>query len=107
MLKKLVLGFMLLALALASAGTVPNGHTYTITLAQPTVVNGTQLKPGDYKLSMGTDKITLSQGKKTVDVPAKFETTEKKFDDTAIRFVSGSIAEIRLGGTKTKIVIAQ
>lgn len=107
MIKKFVIGFILFALALSFAGTVPSNRTYTITLAQPTVVNGTQLKPGDYRLSMGLDKITLVMGKVSVDVPAKFETTEKKFDDTAIRLISGAIAEIRLAGTKTKIVIAQ
>jgi len=105
MLKKLALGFMLLALALASAGTVPSSHSYTITLVQPAVVNGAQLKAGDYKLKIGTDKITLTSGKQVVEAPAKVETTEKKFDDTAIRFVSGAIAEIRLGGTRTRIVL--
>jgi len=105
MLKKLVLGFMFLALALASAGTAPSVHSYTITLAQPAVVNGTQLKAGDYRLTLGVDKITLKQGKQIIDIPAKVETGETKFNDTAIRFVSGAIAEIRLGGTKTRIVV--
>ncbi|HXS95989.1 MAG TPA: hypothetical protein VN736_15395 [Candidatus Limnocylindrales bacterium] len=107
MIKKLVIGFILFALALSFAGTVPSNRTYTITIAQPTVVNGTQLKAGDYKLSMGQDKITLVLGKSTVDVPAKFEANEKKFEDTALRLVSGALVEIRLGGTKTKIVLAQ
>jgi hypothetical protein len=106
MLKKFVLGFMILALALASAGTVPGVHSYTITLAQPAVVNGTQLKPGDYKLTVGADKITLAQGKTSLQVPAKVETEERKFDDTAIRVVGGAIAEIRVGGTRTKIILA-
>lgn len=107
MSKKFVLGFLILAVALAFAGTVPAVHSYTITLAQPAVVNGTQLKPGDYKLSVSADKITLAQGKTSLDVPAKVETQDKKYDDTAVRMVSGNLAEIRIGGTKTKIVITQ
>jgi hypothetical protein len=43
-----------------------------------------------------------------VDVPVKVETMEKKFDNTAIRFNTESgkpvIGEIRVGGTKAKLV---
>jgi len=35
----------------------------------------------------------------------KVETVEKKYDDTAIRYTGNTIAEIRIGGTKTKIVL--
>lgn len=105
MLKKLVLVFAILAIAVASAGTVPGSHSYTITLIQPAVVNGTQLKPGEYRLTVDVTKVTLTKGKQVLDIPsAKVESVEKKFDATAIRYVGEAIAEIRLGGTKTRVV---
>lgn len=107
MFKKFVLAFMVLALAAAFAGTIPSGHSYHITLVQPAVVNGTQLKPGEYRLNVMESKITLVNGKESVEVPAKVEAVEKKFDNTAIRYTGNVIAEIRLGGTKTRIVLNQ
>ena len=108
MLKRIVLAFAILALAVASAGTVPGSHTYTITIIQPAVVNGTQLKPGEYRLHVDVTKVTLTQGKQVVDLPtAKVESVDQKFETTAIRYDAGKLAEIRLGGTKTRIVISQ
>jgi hypothetical protein len=113
MLKKVaaVLAILVLA-AMAFAGTVPAAKsTFRITLMQPSVVNGTELKPGEYKLNLGDGKITLVQGKVSVDAPATIETQEKKFDATAIRYKAEGakqvVAEIRIGGSKTRIVLAQ
>jgi hypothetical protein len=106
MLNKFLVAFAILALAAAFAGTVPSVHSYRITLAQPTMVNGTELKPGEYKLTVDAAKITLVKGKESVESNVKIETADKKFDDTALRFSGNVLAEIRLGGTKTRIVLA-
>lgn len=105
MFKKFVLAFAILALAAAFAGTVPSVHTYRITLFQPATVNGTELKPGDYKLTFDASKLTLVMGKESVQAPVKIETADKKFDDTTLRYTGKTLAEIRLGGTKTRIVL--
>jgi len=105
MFKKFVLAFAILALAAAFAGTVPSVHSYRITLVQTAVVNGTELKPGEYRLNVDTSKITLVLGKTSVEAPATIEAVDKKFDNTAIRYTGRTIAEIRLGGTKTRIVL--
>lgn len=106
MFKKLLLAFAILAVAVASAGTAPGTHTYTINLIQPAVVNGAQLKPGEYRLIVDVTKASLVQGKLTVEMPAaKVETVEKKFDTTAIRYDGSKIAEIRVGGTKTRVLV--
>ncbi len=105
MLKRFVLAFAILALAAAFAGTVPSVHSYRITLVQPAVVNGTELKPGEYRLTVDTSKITMVMGKATVEAPARVEAVEKKYETTAIRYTGKIISEIRLGGTKTRIVI--
>jgi hypothetical protein len=102
MIKKFVLAFAILALAVASAAT------YRITLAQPTSVKGTELKAGEYRLNVQNDKVTLDNGKQSVEVLAKVENVAQKFDGTAVRYSAeggkSTISEIRLGGTKTKLV---
>src|SRR4051794_27053623 len=105
MLKKFVLAFGVLALAVASA------ENYRVTLSQPASVKGTQLKAGDYRLNVENTKCTLVNGKQSVELPVKVETVEKKFDSTAIRYTGAgekqSISEIRIGGTKTKLVFEE
>jgi len=111
MLKKLVLSLVILALAVATAGTVPGVGSYKLTLLQPTVVNGTVLKAGDYRLNLANDKVTIVDGKTSVEARVKVETENQKFDTTAIRYTDKEgkavISEIRLGGTKTKLIFNQ
>jgi len=110
-MKKLVVVLAILALAaMAFAGTIPVGkNSFRITLMQPSVVNGTELKPGEYKLNLSEARITLVQGKISVEAPATFETADSKFDNTAIRYQQQggkqSVAEIRLGGSKTRVIL--
>ena len=105
MLKKFVLAFGVLALTMASA------ENYKVTLSQPTSVKGKQLKAGDYRLNVADTKCTIVSGKESVEVPVKVETADKKFETTAVRY-SGtgdkqSISEIRIGGTKTRLVFEE
>ena len=102
MLKNLVLAFAVLALAVASAAT------YRVTLDQPSVVKGTELKAGDYRVSVQSDKVTIVNGKQSIEVPVKIETVAQTYDSTAVRYSDqggkSTISEIRLGGTRTKLV---
>jgi hypothetical protein len=102
MIKKFVLAFAILALAVASAAT------YRITLTRSSVLNGNELKAGEYRLDVQNDKVTLVNGKQSVEVPVKVENVAQKFDGTAVRYSAeggkSTISEIRLGGTKTKLV---
>jgi hypothetical protein len=102
MLKRFVLAFVVLALAVASAAT------YKVTIRQSSAVNGNELKAGDYRLNVQNDKVTMVNGKQSVEVPVKVENVEQKYDTTTIRYSNEggkfTISEIRLGGTKTKLV---
>ena len=102
MLKKFVLAFAILALAVASAAT------YRVTIVQPSVVKGNELKAGDYRLNVQNDKVTIVSGKQSVEIPVKVETVAQTYDSTAVRYADEggktTISEIRLGGTKTKLV---
>ncbi len=100
-MKKLLVSFATVALAISSAAS----NTFKITLDQPTNVGGTELKAGEYKIQTEGDKIAIKVGKSVVEVPAKVETSDKKFDSTAIRVNSKqNVEEIRVGGTNMRIV---
>jgi len=101
--KKLLLAFAVFALAVASA------KTYNLTLFQPSVLNGTELKAGDYKLDVQDQKIVIRSGKKSVEAAVKVETGEQKFPATTVRYANNGgkyhIQEIRVGGTNIKLVV--
>ena len=108
MFTKLALILAVVALV-ASAGTVPAVGHYTVTLSQPSVIQGTALKAGDYRLVLTASKVTILNefGKSVVEAPVTVVTQDKKFDGTVVGFDTATgknvITEIRLGGTKTKI----
>jgi hypothetical protein len=100
MLKK-ILFFSVLALGVASA------ESYRVNLSRPSVVKGSELKAGDYKLNVEQGKATFKDGSRTVESAVRMENADKKYDRTTIRYNGQSIAEIRLGGTNTKLVFAE
>lgn len=103
MIKRISLLSMTLALAVASAAS-----TYRITFFQPTYVNGQELQPGDYKIEVNGDKAIISRNRQKVEATVKSETTDEKFAANSVRYKNGDgkyrVQEIRLGGTKTKLV---
>ncbi len=105
MLRKLVILLALAAVAAFSA------QTYTVTFFQPSVVKGTELKAGDYKIQVTDQKVVLFNGKQPIELPAKVETSDTKFSSTTVRYTNqggtSEIGEIRLGGSKTKLVFNQ
>ena len=106
MLTKFVVAFSVLALLAAFAGTVP--AVAHVTLFRASVVSGTTLEAGEYRVLIGDAKVTFSVGKKSVDVSAKIESSPKKFDNTEVQYDGGPnqnvVREISLGGTKTRLV---
>ncbi len=112
MMKRVLVLFALVALVCAFAGTVPvPGSTFKVNFTKVSLVKGKELKAGEYRVTMGADKVTISDEKTTVDATAKFETGTEKFKITAVlyREIDGKavISEIRVGGTTTKITFAQ
>lgn len=101
-MKKLMFLFMVLAVSVASA------KTYSITLFQPSVVAGTELKPGDYKLDVNGEKVVISKGSQKVESAVKVENNGERFRSTTVRYATGegkyTVQEIRLGGTNTKLM---
>ena len=100
-MNKLALVFATLALAAANAAT-----TYKLTLFQPTVINGTELKPGDYKIEVNGDRAVFNkQGKTLIEAPVNVQEATEKYRNNAVRYMEGQkVQEIRIGGTRTKLV---
>ena len=100
---KVLLFFM--AAGLAAAGA----KTYTMDLFEPAMFGSTELKPGVYKVEVVDQKATVRNGKLLGECPVKVETVDRKYDTTSVRFLNGDggklrIQELRIGGTKTKLV---
>ena len=102
MFNKLVVSFALAGLAIASA------DQHRVTLFEESVVNGTTLKPGEYRLDINGDKAMLSRGKQKVEAIVSLQKADAKFGTTSVRYNSGEgkyrVQEIRVGGTDTRVV---
>jgi hypothetical protein len=101
---------VLLAGVLAlSTLSLASAKTYEISLAGPSKAGSITLKPGQYRLKVdGSNAIfTEVETSKQFTVPAKIQTSDKKFDDTRVDAQKDSgtdvIKDIELGGTKTKL----
>ena len=101
MVHKILIAFSTLALAIASAAT-----SYSVKLFDPATLNGTQLKPGEYRLEVKDNKAVLKLGKQVVEAPVTVENTSSKIGTTSVKYMNGQIQEIRLGGTTTKLIFA-
>ena len=95
----------------AIAGLAIAGEkAYTVNLYQPAILGGTELKAGEYRLELDGAKAVLRAGKSAVEAPVKVENADAKFATTSIRLTESAgkqrIAEIRLGGTRTRLVFS-
>lgn len=105
MTNKLILSFATVALAAVSAA-----DSYRVTLFQPSVVNGTTLKPGEYRVEVKENKATIKGEGNKVEADVRTEASADKFGSTAVRYTNDGgrykVEEIRVGGTKTKLIFA-
>jgi hypothetical protein len=97
--------FVCFGVALAIAAAAEKGR---VTLYETSTVNGTSLKPGEYRIVVDNGKAILTQGKQRVEANVTVQPAESKFGSTSVRYATGdgkmNVSEIRLGGTNTKIV---
>jgi hypothetical protein len=103
MTRKFLLFFTILA-----ASAIASAKSFSVTLFQPSIVGEAELQPGEYKLEVNESKVILRNGKKSAEATVKVETSDQKFGSTSVRYQNGDgkyrISEIRLGGTKTRLV---
>jgi hypothetical protein len=86
------------------------GESYRVTLFQESSVNGTTLKPGDYRIDVNSNKAVIKGAKNRLETDVRVEDAGQKFGSTSVRYSNEGgkyqVQEIRLGGTKTKLVFA-
>jgi hypothetical protein len=105
MLKKMLLVFAVAGLAVASA------KTYTIVISNPSTVGTALLRPGEYRVLLQGSKVVFrnDENRQVAEANAKIVNEDKKFEQTAIetKTVAGktTIENIRLGGTKTEVLL--
>jgi hypothetical protein len=99
--KKLLFAFGAIALVVASAAA-----NFTVQIYEPSKLNGTELKPGEYKLELKENTAVFWKGKTSTEAPVKVETAGVKYGATSVKYDNGAIQEIRLGGTNKKLVFA-
>jgi hypothetical protein len=102
---------LLLGIGLAAGFAVAGAKTYAIDLFQPVMLGSTQLKPGHYTVAIDGDKAVLRNGKLEGEAQVKMEDADHKYNQTSVvPLESGGqmhIAEIHIGGTKTKLVFTE
>jgi hypothetical protein len=103
MIRKVLITFTTLAVAVASAAT------WRVKLLEPTVVSGTMLKAGDYKLEVLDNKAVFTAGKQTAQAKVKVESTNQKFNTTSFRYDTAAdgrlrLQELKIGGSNMKLV---
>ena len=106
MTRRLLTFLAFAGLAMAAA------KTYTVNLYQPAMLGTTELKAGEYKLELDGNKAVIRAGKTAAaEAPVKVETADAKFRTTVMRLSNRGgkmyIAEIRLGGTTTRLVFSE
>ena len=105
MLKKVVCSFAVLGLALASA------KSYNMTLSVPMSAGNTELKAGNYEVSVKGQNVVISGWKTENSIPVRVETGAKRYEATSVKYKTENgkkqIYEIQLGDSKTKLIFVE
>ena len=99
MIKKSISGLVILGIAVVSAAT-----SAKVVFHNDVVINGSTVKAGEYKVDINGGTATLKQGKTVLEAHVKLEDNASKFADTTIKLSGKDLDEIRIGGTRTRVV---
>ena len=106
-MKTFTKSILLSALAGLMIASAANAHR--ITLYEDSYFGEKVLKPGEYKIAVDNGQAVISQGKTKLEAKVTVETADTRFLSTTVRYRNGDgkyrVQEIRLGGTRTKIVL--
>lgn len=99
----------LLAMAVFAVG-IAGAKTHTLKIHTPSNVAGEELAPGNYKVNIEGEKVTITNGRTTVESAVKVEEASEKFSRDSVRYIEADgkmkVREIRLGGTNTRLVFS-
>ena len=99
MVKRMLFGFACAALAVMSAAS----H-YDVKFFDSVTINGAKVPAGMYRIEVNGSTAVIKNGKNVAEVPVKVENSEKKYDSNALEMDGDRVAEIRIGGTHTRLV---
>jgi len=106
MTKRILTLFAVLGLA-----AIASAKSYTLTLFEPSVIGGMELKPGQYSLELKDQKVVIRKGKETCEAAVKVEMADSKYGATSVRYTNGDgkyhVQEIHLGGTNMRLVVSE
>jgi hypothetical protein len=101
---------LVVCLGMVATAWASAAKSYEVNLSNPTQVSGTELKPGTYTVQVAGDRVMLHGNNQEAQCTVKVEEGNAKFSSTSVRYsmVDGKyhIDEIRISGTKTKLVFA-
>jgi hypothetical protein len=99
MIKKSILGLVILGIGVVSAAT-----NTKVVFQNDVAINGSIVKAGEYKVEVNDGLATLKQGKTVLEAHVKLEENASKFSDTTVKLSGKDVDEIRIGGTRTRVV---
>ena len=84
---------------------------YNLTLSKPALVNGTELKAGEYKVEVNGTKATIKNGKTSVETDVVVDTLPSKSNQSSACCLAEDgkyrLQELRLGGSNLKLTIKE
>jgi hypothetical protein len=99
----------LLLVCLLAGAALASTKSFTVTLYEPSVIGGTELKAGDYQCQLKDQKLVIKHGRETTETGVKVENSEAKYASTTVRYNTGDgkskVEEIRVGGTNMRLVL--
>jgi hypothetical protein len=104
-----LLRFTICYAALALLASAASSFKFTV--SQPSIIAGSVIRPGDYRVVVNGDKATLTTGSISLEVPVKVETGTQKFSHTSVETRSEAgkniLNEVQIGGTTTTLVFTR
>lgn len=96
---------------LAASAIADQPKSYRISIGSVSKIGAAEFQPGNYNLVVDSHdpkvKFTEVSSGKTIELEAKVEVTDRKFDSTQIYSIrsdgTNRITEIRIGGSKTRV----
>ncbi|MDQ6678539.1 MAG: hypothetical protein M3Z09_14730 [Acidobacteriota bacterium] len=97
-----------IAVLSVAAAAVASAASYKVNIPVAVVLEGQALEPGVYRVDVNDTGAVLRKGKQSIETKIRTEAAEHKYDSTSVRYLQSNgnynIAEIHVGGTKTKLV---
>jgi hypothetical protein len=93
-----------LGIAIVLAGVAGAASSYKVMLPSDLSAGDTQLKAGEYTLTLVGKQVVFKKGKESIEVPATVEKNDKKFRDTRLEVSGTKLQSIDIGGTDMMIM---